>query len=114
MAALALMISSQAQARNPFQSFLPQKSKPAAPDGSAEDHTRRSATLMAEPPKVEIKIEPPKLILSGLIWNSDQPQAIVDGHVVGVSDKVKGVKITAITARGVEGDFNGIKVHLKP
>ena len=49
-----------------------------------------------------VEIKPPNLVIYGLVWNTDLPQAIVNNQVVNIGDKVSGSEITDISAEGVE------------
>jgi len=112
---LGMMVSSQASAKNPFKALLPQKPvQNVAAESVSERKDRQRALQSVELPKVEVKIEPPALILSGLVWNSSRPQAIVNGTIVRVGDEINGVTIIKIARDGVEGDFKDVKVYLKP
>lgn len=108
---LGVFVYSEALAKNPFQSGLPEAPKKAPVAAVVEAKPIPKVVL---PPKPEIKMDPPKLVLNGLIWNSSQPQAIIDGEIVKLGDVIKDVKIKKITRSGVEGDFKGVKVYLKP
>jgi len=68
----------------------------------------------------------PKLEISGLIWNSDRPQAIINGRVLGIGDSIMGVpsdigeiipkvNIIGITSKGIDISFSGrtIRVSLE-
>jgi len=48
------------------------------------------------------------LKLSGLIWNSTRPQAIINGQVVEVGDKILETEIIRIHKLGVDVSINGI------
>jgi len=101
--------------RNPFKSVLPQKEKK-----KEEKHIMISKPKeifrVIEKPKPPVKAEkkassPPKVIepklpnleaeITGLIWNSDRPQAIVNGEVLEIGDEVNGMKIVNIEKTGV-------------
>jgi len=61
-------------------------------------------------PEKEIeKFSIPDLI-EGLIWNSDMPQAIINGSVVKIGDYIEGVKIVGIDKKGITIDYEGQKV----
>ena len=85
------------QFKNPFVSLLPIK----------------IVDVETEPSPIQIEtaaprvITPPVFIISGLIWNSDRPQAIVDDQVVSVGDFIRGVKIIGINRTGIEFIFEG-------
>ncbi|NQT90845.1 MAG: hypothetical protein HQ558_06285 [Candidatus Omnitrophica bacterium] len=51
--------------------------------------------------KKVVKKPLPKLNISGLIWNADMHQAIVNGKVLKVGDSVDGVKIVKIDKEGI-------------
>jgi len=64
--------------------------------------------------KEEEPIEPlPELKVSGVIWNSDRPQAIINDHVINIGDTILGVKITDIRQGVIEGEFHGRTVNIK-
>lgn len=86
--------------KNPFEPQLPKKPKevaapviPPAPEPKDEP---------APPP---VNIPPPsrpEFTISGLVWNTDRPQAIVNGQVVAVGDSVEAWVITKISKQGVD------------
>jgi len=57
---------------------------------------------------------PPSLNITGLIWNSDRPQAIINEQVVDIGDTVQNVEIVAIHKMGVDISFNGQVITVKP
>ncbi len=61
-------------------------------------------------PEGKIEIPLPKLTIEGIIWNSDMPQAIVDGKVVRIGDVIKNVEIIDIEKKGIIVNYNGEKV----
>jgi hypothetical protein len=67
--------------------------------------------LVKSEEKLEIPL--PKLTIEGIIWNSDMPQAIVDGRVVRIGDVIKNVEIVNIEKKGITVSFNGEKVLIK-
>ncbi len=67
--------------------------------------------LVKSEEKLEIPL--PKLTIEGIIWNSDMPQAIVDGRVVRIGDVIKNVEIVNIEKRGITVNFNGEKVLIE-
>ena len=108
--------------KNPFVSQLP-KPKIVEPSITAEEHinssTEPSSTTetlkipdissvisKSEPKKPEV-IHPPSMSINGLVWNSDMPQAIINGRVVNLGDNVDGAIITQINEAGVEILFRG-------
>lgn len=65
----------------------------------------------AAEPKVS-RVPPPDLIVQGLIWGGDIPQAIINNKVVKVGDTIQGVKIITITKDGVTVLFEGMQYNL--
>ena len=62
-------------------------------------------------PEKEIeKFSIPDLNIEGLIWNSDMPQAIINGSVVKIGDYIEGVKIVGIDKKGITIEHEGQKV----
>lgn len=93
--------------KNPFVSLLPKKEiikreieKPIVPEPVAKE--------------IEKDITPPNLIIKGLVWNSNRPQAIINESVVGVGDTVEEAKITAITRTGIDILFEGKHFTVSP
>ncbi|NQT95898.1 MAG: general secretion pathway protein GspB [Candidatus Omnitrophica bacterium] len=67
--------------------------------------------LYKEPIKKPDKILPlPSLTISGLIWNTDMPQAIINGKVTKVGDTIEGVKLIAVAKEGITVEYSGEKV----
>ena len=62
-------------------------------------------------PEKEIeKLPIPDLNIEGLIWNSDMPQAIINGSVVKIGDYIEGVKVVEIDKKGITIEYEGQKV----
>lgn len=67
---------------------------------SEEPLSHRLPEEKVRPPS--IPEEPlPAINISGLVWNTNRPQAIIDGHIVEVGDIVSGVKIVDIQKSGI-------------
>lgn len=113
---------------NPFLPKLPQpikKEELALPpsdasldseltDGNGDPETDGESQL-GEIIEAVIEERPlPAVVISGIIWNSDRPQAIIDGRIVEIGDTISEIEITNIHKTGVEGLFDGRAVILKP
>ena len=61
----------------------------------------------------KVTIPLPELTIEGIIWNSDMPQAIVNGKIVRIGDIVKDVEIIDIERNGVVVGYNGEKVLIE-
>jgi hypothetical protein len=44
---------------------------------------------------------PPEINITGLIWNTHKPQAILNDSVMGIGDEISGWKIIEISKEGV-------------
>jgi hypothetical protein len=68
--------------------------------------------MQSEPIKPK-KLEIPELKVSGIIYDTDRPQAIINGKVVSVGDVVKGVSIVKIQKGRIDARFEGADITLK-
>jgi len=88
--------------RNPFLTWLPlaifQKAEGPEADIAVitEDAEGFIETIMPEE-----EIIPPDLIIQGLIWNTDFPQAIVNNTIVTVGDIIDEAEILDINREGI-------------
>ena len=55
-----------------------------------------------------------EMIITGLVWNSDRPQAIINGEVMGIGDKVQDAEIVAIHKTGIDVNFMGKFITINP
>ncbi len=49
----------------------------------------------------------PAMTVAGVVWNTDRPQAIINGQIVGIGDIVSGAKILEIQKMGITFLFQG-------
>lgn len=56
----------------------------------------------------------PTFTISGIIWNSDRPQAIINQQIVDIGDTIAGAKITNIQKSGIDILFNGETATIHP
>jgi len=84
--------------RDPFKSQLPVK-QPAKPDdkGPVKD----------EPVTVDF------LTVTGVVWDSEKPQAIINGKVVSIGGQVEEAELVAINEAGVQVRYKGKLFVLK-
>ncbi|MBM3248931.1 MAG: hypothetical protein FJZ10_05905 [Candidatus Omnitrophica bacterium] len=61
-----------------------------------------------------IEVAPPEFDVKGMIWNTDSPQAIIDGKILRLGDEVKDAKIIEISKEGVKLLFRGRVITAKP
>ena len=95
--------------RNPFIPQLPQKEIPPVP--VAENPLPPPPVAFTQNPLPPVEPTPPppvptpsgpELTVSGLVWNTTRPQAIINGQVVSVGDTVDNWIITGISKTGIE------------
>ena len=69
------------------------------------EHAMDKKTVATKPVMVEEKI--PNVSIEGIIWSDTIHQAIIDGKVVGIGDKVSDMTIQDINAKGIIVEFHG-------
>lgn len=68
-------------------------------------------------PKPEISAKPvtlPPLAITGWVWNTPRPQAIINGEVLDVGDLVSDAKIVSINKEKIEFSYQGTIISKKP
>ena len=98
---------------NPFISKLPKPKTviknitppPPPPTRLEVENPQPARTAPAQPPAVTI---------SGVVWNSDRPQAIINGQVVDVGDKISEMEIVSISKSQIDVLYLGEKFTLTP
>jgi len=113
-------------AKNPFTPQLPKKEVVAPVKKIVEKPVRQvppkpeplqniNRPVQSNNPVTEkIILEPPALNITGLIWNSDRPQAIINEQVVDIGDEILATKIVSIEKTGIEILFDGRTLKIKP
>lgn len=81
------------------------------PGNKTETNGKPQPPEPVQPPPEIVPL--PKLTVTGVIWNSDRPQAIINGHVVNIGDTILKIKITDIQKAGIEGEFHGRSISIK-
>ena len=91
----------------------PQPANPLSLPGAQELQKKSESELAAEKAaaraaqeKAKLK-ELPDLVLTGIIFNTAKPQAIINGVVVGVGSRIEGAEVRAITKGAVQIMFDG-------
>ncbi len=92
--------------RNPFVPQTPQPVK------TIDDNTTSVPVqqIQRERPVVPI----PVFTLSGLIWNTKKPAAILNGKIVAIGDQVSNWSVSEITKEGVHVTFEDQNLWVKP
>jgi len=87
--------------KNPFESQLPKKDK--VTKKTPDVKPKPTPPIKPEPkPDQPQEIIPPKLSISGLIFDADRPQAIINGEITEIGDIVSDAKIVAIKKEGID------------
>ena len=102
--------------QNPFKSKLPEpEPEPEKPMETPEIAEPTQTDTNLEIPALE---EPPLPIptfkVTGIIWDSDRPQAILNGQIVDIGDNISDVMITEIRKSEIHGTFHGADITIKP
>lgn len=87
---LSVGVYAQNGKRDPFKSLLPEKERP-------------EITPVEERPVAIEEIPPPNITITGVLWGTPNPRAIINGDVYGVGDIVAGtgVKVFKIEKNNV-------------
>ena len=111
---------SKSSFRNPFKSQLPRRKKVIKPSTEAtkkdipkREPVRKRVSVKTQPVEIAPP-EPPTLVISGLVWNSDRPQAIINSRVIDVGDTIETIQVVAIRKEGVEIEFQGKTITIEP
>jgi hypothetical protein len=93
--------------KNPFVPQLPVKEtppppKPPEPPPAQVIVETPQPTPTPEPEYTPPPPEKPNLKISGLVWNTVKPQAILNGQIVTIGDVVEEWQVTSISKDGVE------------
>ena len=115
---------------NPFKPKLPKVKKEEVPQDinnypplnqndyynryTSDDQRRATIQTQTQGERKEEEPEMPTLTVTGLVWNSNRPQAIINETVVNVGDTLEDVKITAIHKGGVDVEFYGKTSTISP
>lgn len=106
---------------NPFKPLLPKKEEPKVedpviPKGPEDPNDGRGGPTRIDPigpTEPEISIPGlPQITIEGIIWNSDRPQAIVNGKVLDIGGTILQIHIKEIQKDQIKGLFYGKPVLL--
>ena len=53
-------------------------------------------------------------VITGLVWNSDRPQAVVNGKIVDIGDRLDYWEVVDITKVGIELSYRDQNYVIKP
>ena len=97
--------------KNPFIPKLPVVKQESIEKNQASSEI---ISIKPETSSSEETVTIPTMVMAGLVWNSDRPQAIINGHVVNVGDRVDAWTIVNISKQGVEISLEGRSYLLSP
>jgi type II secretory pathway component PulC len=87
------------------------KTQPDIQTGTTETPT----IISQQTPVVEEVVLPkPDYKISGIVWNTDRPQAIIEGRIVDIGDSIEQWRIIGISRGGVEVSFKNQKFLIEP
>lgn len=87
----------------PLPSKVPPSNKPLPPTVPRPNPAQDTQVSMAEP----------TLTLTGIVFNTAKPQAVINGTVVSVGDRIAGVEVKSISKGVVEVKFAGGMLKLE-
>lgn len=93
--------------KDPFVSLLPKK-EPV----KAEAATPKPTTKTEKAQEKEIVL--PSVEITGIVWNTNRPQAIINEHVVSIGDKIDDMIISDIRRSGIDIIYQGKHFTIKP
>ena len=82
-----------ADLKDPFISFLPSKQKEVTPEISTQEQGPQAGE--------EEKFDYSSLNVTGLVWGTEKPKAIINGEVVGIGDVINEAEILNISDEGI-------------
>lgn len=101
--------------RNPFASWLPKVEEiiEKLPEPTKIDIEQPVPvlpqplpTVQPQEPVVEPEQKAPSLVINGVIWGTDKPQAIINDRVVSIGDTIENSKVVDIHQNGVDVIFS--------
>ncbi|HBO97724.1 MAG TPA: hypothetical protein DE315_06845 [Candidatus Omnitrophica bacterium] len=117
--------------RNPFTPQVPQEDLQTRRVETIKP-VKIEAPVVPPPPAARVEVAPvlpprpedirrlpppeeplPNMNISGLVWNTDRPQAIINGQITGIGDIISGVKIIDIQKTGITVLFRNKTSTLK-
>jgi len=87
---------------------------PKTPQAQKEVFFDRTNTWPPTPVTTEQTVPIPQFTLSGLVWNTKKPAAILNGKIVAIGDEVSSWSISKITKEGVLVTYEDQTLWVKP
>ena len=99
---------------NPFLSKLPFEDIAEPPEKPSQRSPVPGPRPGSRPAGAQVSEPETTFKLSGLIWHTDLPQAIVNGEVIKEGDHIDLWTVKKITKQGVEMIYNDQTLMIKP
>ena len=105
--------------RNPFIPQIPKEiTKPKSEDISKKAHAPSEEKGLFEGinlqlPETAKEIVIPSMVITGLVWNTNRPQAIINARVIDIGDSIANAEIVSINKSGIEILIEGQTIQLK-
>ena len=91
---------------------IPKPANPPRPTATGPDTVTPPPPAKKNPEPIVEKPLPPQIKISGLLWNTDQPQAIINDRIVNVGDEIEKWTIQKIDQGGIEISARGNKIFI--
>lgn len=88
--------------RDPFRSEFPRKVEAKVISMQPSSQETSSSPEVSEPGEFDYS----SLAVSGLMWGTDKPKAIINDEIVGIGSVVNGATIVKIDANGILFEYN--------
>lgn len=109
--------------RDPFLSALPVEEiiktliEPPGINNNNKQQSMAKASPLSQAPAPLPVLKPEKPVLpafnlQGIVWGSDQPQAIINNKVFGIGDSIQGFKIKSISKNDIDLTSGGEEFHV--
>ena len=108
-------LTASADRNNPFIPQLPEpvivKPEPLKSEDQLSDKTRLE---IHQPDRAPTPVPPPNFMITGLVWNTNRPQAIINDQVVDVGDRISDYQIVSISKTGIKVESQGQTFTVTP
>lgn len=99
--------------KNPFLPQIPREPKIETPP-QQQARTAAPSGAPQAPAQSLPKQLPPQFVVSGLVWNTKRPQAIINGQIVSIGDRVNAWSVESISRDGIQVRLGAEIMLLKP
>ena len=112
----------EAKLRNPFEPQIPIREEPQPEEKSNvrdlinKPRKKPQPEITKPQPKVEEKpkIVFPAVTISGVIWDTDKPQAIINDTVIREGETFEEIEVLSIKKDGITMNYKGLTKTIEP